>query len=62
MRLIGKLEDEDLARTFSDYLTQLDIDNQIAIESDGTFEIWVISEDDIKHTEQLLSKFLESPD
>ncbi len=62
MRLIGKLEDEDLARTFSDYLTQLDIDNQIAIESDGTFEIWVISEDDIKHAEQLLSKFLESPD
>ena len=62
MRLIGKLEDEDLARTFSDYLTQLDIDNQIAVESNGTCEIWVISEDDIKHAGQLLSKFLKSPD
>lgn len=62
MRLVGKLEDEDLARAFSDYLTQLNIENQIAIESDGTCEIWVISEDDVKSAEQLLSKFLESPD
>jgi GlpG protein len=62
MRLVGKLEDEDLARTFSDYLTQLNIENQIAIESDGTCEIWVISEDDVKSAEQLLSEFLESPD
>jgi GlpG protein len=61
MRLIGKLDNEDQARTFSDYLTQLDMDNQIVLESDGTCEIWVISEDDVKHAEQLFSKFRASP-
>lgn len=60
MRLIGKFSDEHLARSFSTHLTQLEIDNQIAIESDGTYEIWVISEDDVKGAEQLLGKFRES--
>lgn len=62
MRLIGKLDNEDLARHFSDYLTQLDMDNQIVLESDGTCEIWIMSEDDVKHAEQLFAKFRESPD
>lgn len=61
MRLVGKLDDEDQARTFSDYLTQLEIDNQVALEPDGVCEIWIISEDDVKHAEQLLAKFLETP-
>lgn len=60
MRLIGKFRDEELARSFSTHLAQLEIDNQIAIESDGTYEIWVISEDDVKGAEQLLGKFRES--
>ncbi|MCP5106392.1 MAG: rhomboid family intramembrane serine protease [bacterium] len=62
MRLIGKFQDENAARTFSDYLTQLEIDNQVALEPDGTGEVWVISEDDVKHAEQLLAKFRENPD
>ncbi len=60
MRLIGKFSDEHLARSFSTHLAQLEIDNQIAIESDGTYEIWVISEDDVKGAEQLLGKFRDS--
>ncbi|MDQ1350802.1 MAG: rhomboid protease GlpG [Acidobacteriota bacterium] len=57
MRLIGKFDDEELARTFSKHLSQLKIDNQIAIEPDGTFELWVIWEDEVKRAEQLLSQF-----
>lgn len=62
MRLIGKFDDEALARTFSKHLNQLKIDNQIAIEPDGTFEIWVIWEDEVKRAEQLLSQFQSPPD
>jgi GlpG protein len=57
MRLIGKFDDEELARTFSKHLAQLKIDNQIAIEPDGTFELWVIWEDEVKRAEELLSQF-----
>lgn len=62
MRLLEKFKHEEQARTFSDYLTQLDINNQVAIESDGTCEVWVIDEDDVKHAEQLLVKFRGDPD
>lgn len=61
MRLIGKFDNEDLARTFNKHLTQLKIDNQIAIEPDGTYEIWVIWEDEVKRAEQLLSQFQSPP-
>lgn len=57
MRLIGKFDDEGLARTFSRQLSSLKIDNQIAMEPDGTCEIWVIWEDEVKRAEQLLSQF-----
>ena len=62
MRLLEKFKHEEHARTFSDYLTLLDIDNQLAIEPDGTCEVWVIDEDDVKHAEQLLVKFRGAPD
>lgn len=57
MRLIGKFDNEGLARMFSRQLARLKIDNQIAIEPDGTCEIWVMWEDEVKHAEQLLSQF-----
>ena len=59
--MLEKFNEESDARIFSDYLTQLDIDNQIAIGSDGVCEIWIIDEDDIPNAEQLLKKFRESP-
>lgn len=62
MRLLEKFKQERLARTFSDYLTQLDIANQVALDSDGTCEVWIIDEDDVKYAEQLLAKFREAPD
>ncbi len=61
MRLLEKFKVEGLARTFSDYLTKLDIDNQVAIEPDGTYEVWIVDEDDVKHAEQLLAKFRDAP-
>jgi GlpG protein len=61
MRLIGKFEDEILARAFSRHLAKLKIDNQIAIEPDGTYEIWVIWEDEVKRAEQLLLQFQAPP-
>lgn len=61
MRMLEKFKEESDARIFSDYLTQLDIDNQIAIESDGTCEVWILDEDDVTNAEQLLAKFRESP-
>jgi GlpG protein len=62
MRLIGKFEDEILARAFSRHLAKLKIDNQMAIEPDGTYEIWVIWEDEVKRAEQLLFQFQSPPD
>jgi GlpG protein len=65
MRLIGELEHAAHARTFSDYLTQQGIENQLAEEfraDKRIYEIWVHSEDDVQQAEVLLNKFLESPD
>ena len=65
MRLVGELEELAYARTFSDYLTQLDIDNQIIEEPSGdkiAYEIWVHEEDRVEESEALLKKFLENPD
>ena len=65
MRLIGELENEAHSRTFSDYLTQEGIENQLAEESRAgkrIYEIWVHAEDDVKQAEALLDKFLASPD
>ena len=62
MRQIGILKDDDEARLFSDYLTQLHIDNQLAVESDGTYEIWVISEDDVNKAREVLIKFKGDPE
>lgn len=61
MRLIGKFDDEILARAFSRHLAKLKIDNQVAIEPDGTYEIWVIWEDEVKRAEQLLFQFQSPP-
>lgn len=62
MRIIGKMDSESAARTFSDHLTRLNIENELVEESDGSFEIWIISEDDLPYAERLFAQFLESPD
>jgi GlpG protein len=65
MRLVGELEELAHARTFSDYLIHLGIENQIIEEpSDDKiiYEIWVHEEDKVEQSEELLRKFLENPD
>jgi len=64
MRLVGEIEELANARTFSDYLTQLEIENQIIEEPRGdkiAYEIWVHEEDKVEQSEGLLKKFLEYP-
>lgn len=65
MRLVGELEELANANTFSDYLTQLGIENEIIEEPSGdkvAYEIWVHEEDRIEESEGLLKKFRENPD
>ena len=65
MRLVGEIEELADARTFSDYLTQLGIKNQVTEEPSGdkiAYEIWVHEEDKVEESESLLKKFLENPD
>ncbi len=59
MRLVGEFEDRSQAGTFSDYLTQMGIVNQLIEEEDGTFEVWVHAEDEVERAEKLLKEFLE---
>jgi GlpG protein len=64
MRLVGEIEELANARTFSDYLTQLGIENQVIEEPGGdrtAYEIWVHEEDKVEEAEGLLKKFLENP-
>jgi GlpG protein len=65
MRLIGEIDDKRLAQTFSDYLTQLGIENEIQENQDSLYdkyEIWVHLEDEVEQAEALLEKFLKYPD
>jgi GlpG protein len=65
MRLVGELKDTEYAGVFSDYLTQLGIENQVTEESGGdktVYEVWVLAEDDVERSEGLLKEFLKNPD
>jgi len=64
MRLVGEIEELADSRTFSDYLIQLGIENQVIEEPSGdkiAYEIWVHEEDKVEQSEGLLKKFLENP-
>lgn len=65
MRLIGEIDDKRLAQVFSDYLTHLEIENEIQENLDSLYdkyEIWVHLEDEVEQAEALLEKFLKYPD
>ncbi len=61
MRAIGKLDSEDQARTFSDFLHVEGIGNEIDQTGDGAWTIWVHAEDDIDGARQLLDRFARNP-
>jgi GlpG protein len=61
MRLIGHLENESLARTFADYLYVQGIDNQLELQKDEGWAIWIRDEDKLDPAAKLLASFRENP-
>ena len=57
MRLIGHLRNESEARTFSDYLYVRGIVNQLEVDKDGAWGIWVHDEDQIGHAQEFLRNY-----
>jgi len=62
MRIIGRLDSEHLARTFSDILLVKGIENEVDDGRDGTWLVWVHSEDEIDAAGTLLARFAANPD
>jgi GlpG protein len=60
--MIGHLPGEAGARVFSDYLYAQGIDNQIEMERDGRWALWVHAEDQIANAEALLRDYRSNPD
>jgi GlpG protein len=61
MRMIGHLQNEPAARTFSHYLYVNGIKNQIEAESDGTWGVWIHAEDELDQARNLLSQYQANP-
>jgi GlpG protein len=61
MRMIGHLDNESDARTFSDYLYVQGIKNQIEPERDGSWIIWVHGEDELTAARDHLNRFHSNP-
>ncbi len=61
MREIGSLNSAKKAQDFSDYLLVEGIENKI-IEEDGSWIIWIYSEEKISTAKNLLKKFIKEPD
>ncbi len=61
MRSIGQISDESGARSFGDFLECKGIENNIENEADGSWTIWIHSEDAIEAADKLLKSYLEEP-
>ena len=61
MRMIGHLANETSARTFSNYLYVLGIKNQVEAESDGTWALWIHSEEELDRARTLLRNYQVNP-
>jgi GlpG protein len=61
MRMIGQLSNESTATVLGDFLYAQGIKNQIEAEADGSFVIWIYSEDQIATARQLMEEFLRDP-
>lgn len=61
MRMIGHLETESGARTFSDYLYAEGIGNQIEAERNGTWALWIQDEDHLTAARELLEQYRAHP-
>jgi hypothetical protein len=61
MRMIGYLETESGARTFSDYLYAEGIGNEIEQERNGAWALWIQDEDQIGAATELLERYRAHP-
>jgi rhomboid protease GlpG len=61
MRMIGHVPGEAKARTFSDYLYALGIDNQVEVERDDSWAIWIHNEEHLPKAKSLLEQYLQNP-
>ncbi len=62
MRPIGNLQDETLARRFGDYLLGRGIDNQVDPNLHGSWEVWVLDDENIEKAKSHLDRFRGNPD
>lgn len=61
MRIIGHLEEEHAAATFGDYLFVKGIENEIERQKDGSFAVWILSEEELDAARELLNRFRLNP-
>ena len=61
MRMIGHLDSGIQARSFSDYLTVKGIENSVEPEKDGTWAVWIHSEEELKWSKDLFNLFQQNP-
>ncbi|OGV60175.1 MAG: hypothetical protein A2283_19615 [Lentisphaerae bacterium RIFOXYA12_FULL_48_11] len=62
MRQIGNLPDERSAQIFCDYLYGKSIENEIETLKDGSWTVWVRSDDKLKEAATLLELYRQNPD
>src|SRR6267143_14543 len=62
MRIIGQLPSAASARTVSDFLFVQGIENEIEPEKNGSWLIWVRSEEEIGSAKVHLDYYLQRPD
>jgi GlpG protein len=62
MRPIGRLQDENQARRFGDFLYAQGIENQVDPDLHGTWEIWILDDAHFASAQQTLAAFTQNPD
>ena len=60
MRMIGHLDSGVKARSFGDYLTMKGIENQVESEKDGTWAVWILSEEQLQWAKDLFALYQQT--
>ncbi len=61
MRQIHSFENSNLAQRFSDFLYLQGMENRVQEEDDGSYSLWIYSDDHIPKAQLLLTEFLANP-
>jgi GlpG protein len=61
MRMIGHIDEQAEAQAFSDFLYVQGIDNQVELEKEGVWAVWVHAEDDLSRAQGMLAEFKANP-